>query len=393
MSNTLQVADKPTLDTVKTTVDSTATAVSTVSSDVTTVKNDVSALKAQGGFKSDGTDFYAYNPADSSWNKVNFGGGGGSPTLTIVNIDMEMTGGTITVTHESGEFTTTETMPDEASLEIEVPYLGEYTVDYYVSNVKKKSTAIEVTSANNFVVEMYVYVGTFPSLSWEEIGKMCDAYYNGKILDLSQYWSVGDTKSISMAAMSATGVGESHSVQTRDICIIDFAHDNLTTAISGTTKAAITLELVDCLNTAGYMNSTNTNKTGWTSSARRTWCNDIFYNALPSDLRSLVKPVDKLASAGNKSAIINIDSDKCWFPSEIEVFDIISYSKPGEGSQYSYYTTTANRIKKVNGSTYNWWLRSPYGSGSTSFVIGMSGGSANYTEASYGRGLAPAFCI
>lgn len=236
----------------------------------------------------------------------------------------------------------------------------------------------------------------FSTATDAQIAGILDAYYNGEytLADIQEVWHVGDTRTVSLSAMEATGVGESHAAQDVEIAIIDFNHDDLQTAISGKTKALITVQQVDCLDTEGYMNSTNTNVGGWTSSARRTWCNNVFYAALPNAWQSMVKTVQKKTSAGNQSDTINTDNDKCWFLSEIEVFNTTSYSKTGEGSQYPYYTTTANRIKKVNGSADAWWLRSPCGLSSANFVLMSSGGSVYYNVgASYTNGLAPAFCL
>lgn len=50
----------------------------------------------------------------------------------------------------------------------------------------------------------------------------------------------------------------------------------------------------------GYMNSSNTNAGGWDGCARRTWCNSVYYNAIPSTLRGIFKKFKNVtASAGN----------------------------------------------------------------------------------------------
>ena len=147
----------------------------------------------------------------------------------------------------------------------------------------------------------------------------------------------------------------------------------------------------------GYMNSSNTNIGGWTSCARRTWCNDIFYNALPTTIKSKVKPVNKLTSAGNQSSTINTDSDKCFLLSEIEIFGTVSQSKSGEGTQYSHYTTASNRYKlpKWNASSSSglWWERSPYGSNAIHFCSVYNYGGAGSGDAWDALGLAPAFAL
>jgi hypothetical protein len=242
---------------------------------------------------------------------------------------------------------------------------------------------------------------------------MVNAYYNG-ILSLDEVksvWHLGDTRSVDISAMSATGVGESHRAQTVEMEILDFDHDTLTTPIGSITKSLITCDLKNCLRAAnvsdtdassntehGYMNSTNTNVGGWTSCARRTWCNNVFYNALPLYFKSLVKPVNKLTSAGNKSSTLNTDSDYCFLLSEIEIFGTITYSKAGEGSQYAWFANaTANRYKlpKWGSSRVSdyWWERSPGGINSFSFCAVYGNGNAGSDAAPSAYGLAPACCI
>ena len=246
----------------------------------------------------------------------------------------------------------------------------------------------------------------------EEIGAMIDAYYNNELSleKIKSVWAVGDARTISLSAMSATGVGESHRAQEVELQIIDFDHDILTTAQGGKTKALITVDLKNCLRDAnvsdiggssntehGYINSSNTNVGGWTSCARRTWCNDVYYNALPTYLKNRIKPVNKLTSVGNQSSTINTDSDKCFLLSEIEIFGSITRSKAGEGSQYTYYTTASNRYKlpKWNSSSVSdlWWERSPYGSNATYFCFVSYSGLASYSYASIALGLSPACCL
>lgn len=247
----------------------------------------------------------------------------------------------------------------------------------------------------------------------EEISDMIEGYYSGELTleQIQSVWSIGDTRDITIAAMEATDVGESHREQVVQVQILGFEHDDLTTAINGKTKALITVDLKNCLRDAsvsdtggssntehGYINSTNTNNGGWTSCARRTWCNNVFYNALPSYMKDLVKPVNKKTSAGNQSSTINTDSDKCFLLSEIEIFGSVTYSKSSEGSQYAWYANAAaNKYKLPKWySSYvsdRWWERSPDGSNSHGFCLVYSYGLADVYGASTAYGLAPAWAM
>ena len=243
---------------------------------------------------------------------------------------------------------------------------------------------------------------------------MLDGYYSGwlTIDDIKTKNSVGDTRSVSLSAMSATGVGESHRAQTVEFAIADFEHDDLTTHINGCTKAAITLTQVHCLMDAanesnpvnslnntenGYMNSTDTNVGGWKSCARRAWCNNVFYNALPDTIRNIVKEVDKLTLAGNESTTIITTSDKVFLLSEIEVFGGTDCSVVGEGSQYTYYKITSNRYKNPkwnSGAVSSYWAeRSPLKSDSTQICHVRLNGTSLAHPASEVEGITVSFCL
>jgi hypothetical protein len=67
----------------------------------------------------------------------------------------------------------------------------------------------------------------------------------------------------------------------------------------------------------------------------------------------------------------------------------------GEGSQFKYYETSANRVKTLGegGSANAWWERSPLSGHSGRFCLVLNNGNAGGTNASDTRGLAPFGCI
>jgi len=110
----------------------------------------------------------------------------------------------------------------------------------------------------------------------------------------------------------------------------------------------------------------------------------------------VLKSVNKKTSAGNASSTININAMKLFLFSEIEIFGSTTYSAAGEGSQYSYFATAANRIKYLSngsGSAYWWWERSPYGSNSISFCYVYSNGNASFSNAYNADGVCFGFCV
>ena len=286
-----------------------------------------------------------------------------------------------------------------------------YTADATVSSL---STAVSVSLKTKAL--MY----SFETCTDQQLADMLESYYNGAydatdIATLkSTYMPIGAKRSISLSAMSATGVSESHHADSYQFTIIGHEHDNLkTTSSGGKTKALLTLQTDRILykNTTdatyssnypavadegGYMEPTNTNVNGWKNCPRRTWCNDVFLAALPAAIKSLVKTVNKLTSAGNQSATIDTTEDDVFLLSEIEVFGTVTNSKAGEGSQYEYYQTASNICKKPSYTSYasaNWWERSPCASDATYFCHVSGYGTTSYGNASDAFGLAPAFCI
>lgn len=193
-------------------------------------------------------------------------------------------------------------------------------------------------------------------------------------------WSVGDTKNITVG-------GETLTVE-----IVGFNHDDL--ASGG--KAGITFGLKNLMANTRQMNSSNTNAGGFTGSDMYDWLQGTLLNSLPSDLRAVLKSVNKKTSAGSQSSTINTNAMKIFLFSEIEIFGSVTYSKSGEGSQYSRFATASSRIKYLSngsGSANLWWERSPRGGGSSGFCVVGGGGGAGGYGADYSGGVCFGFCV
>ena len=226
-----------------------------------------------------------------------------------------------------------------------------------------------------------------------EIAAMLEASKNGDI-DLYEDagWRVGDERQVALKSMNATGVGESHVAQTVTMVLVNKGgkYD------SSDRECSFIMQPKNCLLETGYINDTGTNSGGWTSSERRTWCNNVYLNALPSYISSYVMPVANTTSAGNKSTTINTDYDYCALPSCIEVGQRTTTSPySNEGTQWSYYTDSASRNKKLgdSGNACYWWLRSPRVGYTASFCDVNNSGYGDDTGADYTYGLAPFCCI
>ena len=231
--------------------------------------------------------------------------------------------------------------------------LGDWTIVFtYNGSQKTKVYTLEVIG----IVYVYPFVvgATLEATSWGNIAAV------SKFGQAPNYWKVGDKKNITVN-------GVTYAAQ-----IIGFDHDTLTTADGSRTKAGITFQLVDCLKTTYSMNGSNTNVNGWRGSTMRTSTMATLLNQLSSDLKSVLKFVNKVTSVGNNSSGLETTSDKLFLLSEIEVFGATQYSYAGEGKQYEYYTAGNSTIKKVNGSARYWWERSPYSGNTDYFCCGTS---------------------
>ena len=347
--------------------------------------------------------------------KIETGGGElHGATLAVSTEESTLFGQTVTLTLNGASVGST-VFADNGTCSFVVQNPGTYTITCGEAH-KDNITVTGDNILNKTVISIelsLLKIVAFATGTDEEIAAMIEAHYNNKI-NISDYWAVGDTRSVSLSAMAATGVSESHRAQTVQFVIGDFNHDDLTTPINGHTKAAVTLLQKDCLMDAsnasnpvngsgntenGYMNSTNTNAGGWKNCARRTWCNNVFFAALPSTWQSMVKIVNKKSgTGGGSSSGTEITADKIFLAAEIEIFGSRSFSVDGEGTQYQYYkNATANRYKmpKWNSSSASniYWERSPCSGNTDRFCTVNYNGNANRSNASSAHGVAPCLCI
>lgn len=297
------------------------------------------------------------------------------------------------------------TVPEELTVSVTVRPEGltEYTIS---------ATAAEAEEANTATQEIQ-YFGVYPvtltetkpvpfeNVSWaegtdEQIVALLAAAENGQV-DLARdcNWKVGDVREVHLGAMAATGVGEAHDAQTVKLVL---SHAGATAGISRADGGTIHFQVdqVHSLNKGGYMNSSNTNAGSWDGCARRAWCNDVYYNAIPETLRPIFKKM-KVTTAEEHGSSQNKESEDFFaLRAEKEIFGTHSYSNQTEFDaleQVEWYKTTANHKKNLGSSASGWWERSPNLGSSTSFCYVNSSGGASYNSASSATGLAPFGCI
>lgn len=200
--------------------------------------------------------------------------------------------------------------------------------------------------------------------------------------------------------------------QTITLVILGFDHDEKT----GGGKAGITFGMKDLLNTSYPMNASSTNAGGWNESKMRTETMATLLSQLPSDLRNVIKAVNKKATAGNQGTSLTASSDKLWLFAAAELWSKTAIENSassdlknnaaaynGEGTQYEYFKNTVGDaepnnscsalVKRKNGSTNGWWLRSPDIGDSSYFRLVTNGGSVYNYIAGFAGGVCFGFCV
>ena len=217
----------------------------------------------------------------------------------------------------------------------------------------------------------YPYEANFADNTWEQIIAACQ---RGTV---PETWAVGNQKTMTINGISY------------QIDIIGKNHDTYTAG----GKAPLTFQLHDCYADKKQMNSSNTNSGGWKNSAMRTTHLPAILALMPTEVQNGIREVSKKASVGHASSTIETVSDKLFLLSEVEIFGSTTFSVAGEGTQYDYYKAGNSKVKNRNGSSTDWWERSPRTSVSTYFCLVARNGGAGAGAASNAYGVAFGFCF
>lgn len=311
---------------------------------------------------------------------------------------------------------------------------GNEIAAYYAAKTEYENMMAKLNTMDGKLdtVLMLSSVKSFAETSWSDIAKLSEAGYAASV------FKVGDEKQITLT----TG-------EIITMVILGFDHDDLA---SGGGKAGITLGTKNSLATSYAMNSSSTNSGGWKASKMRTETMAMLYDEqLPSDVKSVIKPVYKVTALYESSGTPDTTEDNLFLFSLEEVMGTNMYSSTsqrsfsGEGSQYEYfrnatipsptsgtgsfstlagtgcfYTTSTsvasgytNRFGESKSTSTNvyynynnakaigdsattastWWLRSPYCSNSSIFCCVYDYGYGNYYGANSTLGVAFGFCI
>lgn len=296
----------------------------------------------------------------------------------LAGVTYVMVVGGVIVTATRGEETKTATANGDGIATFYALGYGDWEISATISGSKRTKTVTIDTQCVK-----YVSLAALNDVSWAQINTLGTAGVLGKM------FALGDTKDVVLS-----------SIGTMTLQIADFDHDYLSGATTAK-KAAVTFLCKNLLYQTYQMNSSDTNNGGFPSSSLRSTLNGSIYNALPSDLKAVIKTAYKWYGTGNNTTNGKWSGHKLWLPLTFEMFGESSYSPAterttGNARQYPIFTDNASRIKKMNnggGSAQWYWLASPYAADATYFCDVRSDGSSTDYAASASYGVCFGLCV
>lgn len=286
-------------------------------------------------------------------------------TMTAPQLQIVVTtsaGATVTAT--KGSKTVSGTADASGNCTLIVDEVGTWTVTAATAGTTE--TADVVVGVNN--VDLSIVDPVFGNNSWAAIIKAC------REKQVPNTWNVGDRCNMTI------------NNKTYAIDIIGKNHDDYA---DGSGKAPLTFQMHTCYATEYKMNNSGSNTGGWADCLLRTTGGfKIIKSKMPAEVVAALKAVTKKTTAGGASSAIDTTEDTLFLLSEIEVQGTRTHSYAGEGTQYAYYQTAANRKKNRA-----WYLRSPRISSTTCFCRTGWSGEADWSVASEVDGIAAAWCF
>lgn len=229
-------------------------------------------------------------------------------------------------------------------------------------------TEFGVTATTTQAISVISISAVFAENDWASIIAACQNK------EVPATWNVGDSCNMTI------------NNKTYAIDIIGKNHDDYA---DGSGKAPLTFQMHTTYETQYKMNNDGSNSGGWAGCLLRG--NGGFKtikSKMPAEVVAAFKAVTKKTTAGGASSAIDTTSDTLFLLSEIEVQGTRTHSYAGEGTQYAYYKTAANREKNRA-----WYLRSPRISNTSCFCRTGWSGEADWSVASEVDGITAAWCF
>ena len=209
-------------------------------------------------------------------------------------------------------------------------------------------------------------------VSWAEgsntdVAAMIDGARRG-IIDLHDYWTVGDERIVSLTAMPDTMTGEAHVAQSISLVLMDSncvgftyneADDN------GNINPKFMVGIKGVLNNgtsyeSGYINKVFSSAGGWKNSNRRTWCNEMLFQSLPIYIQTSFREFKWKTGRGaaNTTGLNETIDFIGLYPEKVIMGSEATYTQADEFAlytQWEYYESASNRIKYVNNNAAGYW--------------------------------------
>ena len=285
---------------------------------------------------------------------------------------------------------------------------GEYLVSTNISGTTKTQN-ITIDALKIYEISFTVVSATLNDNSWDIISEISASG------EASNYWNVGDTKTIIINGQVGNTTFSNLSI---DAYILGINHN---AEIEGNNRIHFcigkvnnkTVGLIDSqygqypMTSSGYFSmsygSSDTNVGGWNGCYMRSIIMPTIKDALPTDLRNVLKTVtkytDNTGDGNDSSSNVTATIETICLEAEFEVHGAGEYANLAEQNkqkQYDYYKNGNSKIRyKYNGtnSAVYWWNRSPFSANSGDFCGVAADGSAGN---GYSRGcgaVAPCFYV
>ena len=324
-------------------------------------------------------------------------GGGLSPRIVV-----SVKTGT-TVTCSKGATTLTATSVD-GKCSFNVNDYGVWTVA-----TDSDTQIVNVEYVQLYEVTLKTISSTLNDNDWETIKEVADRSEG------ANYWSVGDTKQITINGKLSDGLTLSN--YNTWVYIIGFDHNK---DVEGTGiafqgfKTAQSNGTDICLCDSGYaiyesigqwfnMNNNGGSSGGWNRCNMRNNTFPVVKAALPADLQTAIKTTtlysDNTGGSGTSWSYVTQTQDTLYLLAEFEIFGVRYRANTAEQNyqkQYAYYVAGNSKKKYRHSDTAmgaEWWERSVEAADTNFFCFVSTGGDSSSNDACRPFGLAPAFKV
>lgn len=239
----------------------------------------------------------------------------------------------------------------------------------------------------------------------EEVRAMVEAADRG-LIKLRDYWHIGDTRKVRLAACNGAGSGVTHAAQDIELVLADdLPLMRLSSPVEcGRKRPEFIVMQLDCLAETDIFATGNG---GWRESELRTWCNGTYINALPQTLAPVFKEVVRVtpSSYSGYSTVGIATSDRAFIPTAAELSGKYGLFGSDDATVGAYrelrrfaclngeYAVDTRKKRGTSGSYTSYHTANA--SGGYAYIVGSNGAvsTSSIIRQNYSYGIAPCLCI